>query len=175
MRIAIDFDDTIVNTSKTVKDFLVKYDFEIKSSDDKIKFYKKHVDDITKCLGFIDEAKETIKLLNHKHEIYLITARNDYDYSNNLLKLTDEFIAKNNLNFTKVIYDCFGVNKAKECKNNNIDLFIDNDVRNCLEVSKLGINTILFGDLVDEKKYKEEIKNLNNVKTWKEILNYLNN
>ena len=54
MRIAIDFDDTIVKTSDKVEEYLNRYNIkELNSLDEKYEFYKKYIDDITKNLDFL--------------------------------------------------------------------------------------------------------------------------
>ena len=55
--------------------------------------------------------------------------------------------------------------KAKVCKNENIDLFIDDSIANCRKVNELGVETILFsskGNLTDKT-------DLYRVDNWKDI------
>ena len=164
MRIAIDFDDTIVKTSDKVREFLKKYNkSEFKTSEEKYEFYKKHIDDITKNLEFFDNCIEVLNKLSINNELYLITARSNY-YSNNLKKLTIEFVKKNKLPFKKIYFECYEIGKAIKCEELNIDLFIDDHINNCLEVSKKGIDVLLFNN---------NFKELKSVDNWQDILKYV--
>ncbi len=164
MRIAIDFDDTIVDTTKKVKEYLNKYNIkEFNNFEDKRQFYIKYIDDITKNLELKPNVKEVLDKLSKNNELYIITARSSY-YSNNVIPLTKEFIKKNNLPIKEIYFECFEEGKAIMCSKLNIDLFIDDYVNNCLEVKKTGINVILFNDKYDE---------LNSVDNWIDVLKYV--
>ncbi len=164
MRIAIDFDDTIVKTSEKVREYLKQYNkTSFNSEDEKFDFYRKHIDNITKELEFFENAKEVLNKLSKNNELYLITARSDY-YSSNLKQLTKEFIEKNKLPFKEIYFDCFKEGKAIKCEQLNIDLFIDDYNVNCIEVKKKGIDVLLFNDQF------EDLKTVNN---WQDILKYV--
>ena len=164
MRIGIDFDDTIVKTSDKVREYLDKYNIkELKNVDEKYEFYKKHIDTIAQELDLFDGVVEVLNKLSENNELYLITARSDY-YSKNLEDLTTKFIKDNKLPFKEICFGCFGVGKADKCQELSIDLFIDDYYVNCLEVSKRGIDTLLF---------KNEYENLKTVNSWQDILKYV--
>ena len=164
MRIAIDFDDTIVKTSDKVEEYLKKYNIkELNNLDEKYKFYKKHIDDITKNLNFFDDVVDVLNKLSINNELYLVTARSNY-YSDNLKDLTIKFIKENKLPFKEIHFECYEIGKAIKCEELNIDLFIDDYYVNCLEVSKKGIDTLLF---------KNEYDNLKTINSWQDILKYV--
>ena len=164
MRIAIDFDDTIVKTSDKVKEYLNKYNIsQFISIEEKLKFYKSHIDDITNELELYDDVVEILNKLSVNNELYLITARSNY-YSNNVKDLTIKYIKDKKLPFKEIYFECFEIDKAIKCEELKIDLFIDDYSINCLEVSKKGINTLLF---------KKEYENLKTVNSWQEILEYV--
>ncbi len=164
MKIGIDFDDTIASTSEKVLEYLNKYGVkQFQNFEDKKKFYNKYIDDITKEIELIPHVKEVLDNLSENHELYIITARSNY-YSNNLKKLTLEFINKNNLPIKEIYFDCFEQGKAYKCKELNIDLFIDDNINNCLEVKKLNIDVILFNNKYDS------LKSFDN---WIDILKYI--
>ena len=82
MRIAIDFDDTIVDTTKKVREYLNRYNLEeFEDIEEKTKFYIKHIDDITKDLELKPYAKEVLNELskNDKISIYDLSG-NKVDY-----------------------------------------------------------------------------------------------
>ena len=67
-------------------------------------------------------------------------------------------------------YDKIIVNareKGKVCKKEQIDVFIDDQLNNCLDIEKEGIQTIRISD--DNKEY-ESVISLND---WKKIYNYI--
>ena len=164
MRIAIDFDDTIVDTTKKVREYLNRYNLEeFEDIEEKTKFYIKHIDDITKDLELKPYAKEVLNELSKNNELYIITARSDY-YSKNVKPLTKEFIKNNNLPIKDIYFDCFEEGKAIMCDKLNIDLFIDDYINNCLEVKNRGIKVLLFNS---------EYEGLDNVNSWLDVLKYV--
>lgn len=164
MRIAIDFDDTIVDTTKKVREYLNRYNLEeFEDIEEKTKFYIKHIDDITKDLELKPYAKEVLNELSKNNELYIITARSDY-YSKNVKPLTKEFIKNNNLPIKDIYFDCFEEGKAIMCDKLNIDLFIDDHINNCLEVKNRGIKVLLFNS---------EYEGLDNVNSWLDVLKYV--
>ena len=164
MRIAIDFDDTIVDTTKKVREYLNRYNLEeFEDIEEKTKFYIKHIDDITKDLELKPYAKEVLNELSKNNELYIVTARSDY-YSKNVKLLTKEFIKNNNLPIKDIYFDCFEEGKAIMCDKLNIDLFIDDYINNCLEVKNRGIKVLLFNN---------EYEGLDNVNSWLDVLKYV--
>ena len=164
MRIAIDFDDTIVDTTKKVREYLNRYNLEeFEDIEEKTKFYIKHIDDITKDLELKPYAKEVLNELSKNNELYIVTARSDY-YSKNVKLLTKEFIKNNNLPIKDIYFDCFEEGKATMCDKLNIDLFIDDYINNCLEVKNRGIKVLLFNS---------EYEGLDNVNSWLDVLKYV--
>ena len=164
MKIGIDFDDTIASTSEKVLEYLNKYNIkEFKNFEEKRTFYNKYSDNITEELNLISNVKQVLDYLSKDNELYIITARSNY-YSNNLKKLTLDFINKNNLPIKEVYFDCFEEGKAIKCKELDIDLFIDDNINNCLEVKKLNIDVILFNNNYD---------NLKSFDNWLDILKYI--
>ncbi len=164
MRIAIDFDDTIVDTTKKVREYLNRYNLEeFEDIEEKTKFYIKHIDDITKDLELKPYAKEVLNELSKNNELYIITARSDY-YSKNVKPLTKEFIKNNNLPIKDIYFDCFEEGKSIMCDKLNIDLFIDDHINNCLEVKNRGIKVLLFNS---------EYEGLDNVNSWLDVLKYV--
>lgn len=164
MRIAIDFDDTIVDTTKKVREYLNRYNLEeFEDIEEKTKFYIKHIDDITKDLELKPYAKEVLNELSKNNELYIITARSDY-YSKNVKPLTKEFIKNKKLPIKDIYFDCFEEGKATMCDKLNIDLFIDDYINNCLEVKNRGIKVLLFNS---------EYEGLDNANSWLDVLKYV--
>lgn len=111
------------------------------------------------------DAKEVIdKLKNERHTIYIITAR-DSEFHD------DPYIySKNWLDKNKIYYDKLIVNareKGEVCKRENIDLYIDDQLENCLNIVNTGIQTIMITD----KKY--DYDNITMLKNWDDIYNFI--
>ena len=59
--------------------------------------------------------------------------------------------------------------KGVFCKENNIDLFIDNNVKHCSSVKEQGIKTIQF-----DTNFSTKVKDVLHVTNWNEIYNIIN-
>ena len=69
----------------------------------------------------------------------------------------------NKINYTRIIFNLF--DKAKICKENNIDVMIDDSVRYCIEIEKENIKSILYTSIVN-KSINVKIPRVNN---WFEL------
>ena len=157
MKIAIDIDDTFVIHRARDTNFTLEFakannlDYEFindKNLNDGIKinwtpelyemfwtssfgknFYKYAV--------VTNKNKQIIKTLQKRgHKVYFITARN--------LKwqeITQNWLEKNNLTDITLI---FSKNKAEICRQNKIDILIDNDLDVCKQATDIGIKTYCF-------------------------------
>ena len=70
----------------------------------------------------------------------------------------------------KIYYDKLIVNareKGEVCKRENIDLYIDDQLENCLNIVNTGIQTIMITD----KKY--DYDNITMLKNWDDIYNFI--
>ncbi len=178
MRIGIDIDDVITNTS----DILEKFIASSKNSE-KI---RAHMKDIMKgtptdpevidfCTNIYLKVFQKVQikpnadtvilhLLDEGHEVYLITARgNRMEFFKGAEELTRAFLDNNDIRYTRIIFNA--IDKAQICVNTNIDLLIDDSVEHCEDVRKVGINSILFTSSVN-KNIDTTIERVNN---WKEL------
>lgn len=125
-------------------------------------FVKKYYDKVIPNTPFKAKVAEYIdKIRDLGHKIIVITARDKTLYTDEY-KTTIEELKNNNINYDKLICD---FDKANVCKNEKIDLFIDDSITNCNNVNESGIETILFSS-------KTNIRDKNNfyrVNDWKEI------
>ena len=123
-------------------------------------------ENITNSANPRENAKEAIDKLKEKgHEIYIITAR-DSEFHDDPYKLSKDWLDKNKIYYDKLIVNAR--EKSSVCKNEKIDLFIDDQLNNCLSVQNAGIQTIM---ITNEIYNYDEIKQLKN---WNEIYNYIN-
>lgn len=108
---------------------------------------------------------ETIKKLRKEgHLIYIITAR-DSEFHDDPYSLSKNWLDKNNIEYDKLIVNAR--QKAPVCNQEKVELFIDDQLNNCLDIQKIGIKAIRISD--DNKTF-ENIITLHN---WNEIYRYI--
>ena len=113
------------------------------------------------------------KVHDDGNKIIIITARSNYYYKDPLL-MSQKWLKDNNIIYDKLLVNCR--EKKDTCQKEKIDLFIDDSVRQCLEVSSIGIKTLIMDNktnlLNDEKitriynfydaiEYYDKMKNVN--------------
>lgn len=187
MNIGIDIDNTITEVqeelNKAAYDYAIKLGKNIENADnplediknngdtykkkfqfsyDELKYFLKNIqEEITNKAKPRDNAVEVINRLKQDgHKIFIITAR-DNEFHDDPYLLSKNWLDKNNIEYDHIIVNAR--EKGIVCKNENIDLFIDDQLNNCVDVEKEGIQTIRISD--DDKKYTNIIP----LKDWKEI------
>lgn len=161
----------IVN--KNARHVSMQYDW---SNEERIEFFSNNMERIAKDLKPIKDAKFYIdKLLEEHHEIYLITHRVYPDYKNPF-NTTKQWLEKNNINYTKLIFTKTN-DKSNECIENKIDIMFDDDTGNCIRLKRAGVRFCLMctklnynhrGDLPYVRNFKElyeRIKDMNEIKS----------
>lgn len=93
------------------------------------------------------------KLRELGHKIIIITARTNYYYKDPY-NMTMDWLKKENIPYDKLILG--SINKKKDCINEKIDIFLDDDINNCLKVNETGIKTFIM-DNVDNYLDNNEI------------------
>lgn len=171
MRIGIDLDDTIFNTTEKYKE-LQPYYLKEKNINEKelwsnnsnrFDFIKSNFENIFLNLSVKRNVKSTLKFLKSLgYEIYIITARSKR-YNKDIYNITKESLGKNNILFDKLILT--EKEKLDACLENNIDIMIDNSIDVYNELSE-KLNIILF----DENKDYPNIKS--SASSWKEVKDY---
>lgn len=142
------------------------YRENFKFSYDELKYFLKDIqEEIINKAKPRENAVEIIrKLRSDGHKIYIVTAR-DSEFHDDPYTLSKVWLDKNNIEYDKIIVNAR--KKAPICIQENIDLFIDDQVNNCIEISKEGIQTIRISN------DKQEIKNILTIKNWKQIYEYI--
>lgn len=194
MIIGIDIDDTISNTiqqvmpraEKFVKNILHKdlsvFDyskaidhnyienvFEL-SKEEATEFWSNNLKDILENATIKEQAAEVInKLKAEGHKIILITSRWKED-NFNPEELSVKWLQENKVEYDKIYVEID--DKKQIALKENLDLFIDDSIRNCREISKVGIKCFLFSTEVNSKI--EEAKKFEVVETWNEIYKKIN-
>ena len=128
-------------------------------------FFRNIQENITKKAKPREDVVEVIKKLREDgHKIYIITAR-DSEFHEDPFELSKVWLDKNNIEYDKLIVNAR--DKAKVCREQNVDAFIDDKLSNCLEISNENIITIRITNYAD--KHQEIV----NKKNWKEIYEYI--
>lgn len=185
MRIGIDIDDTITDTwSYMVPIYSHVFNIPVEELTNSLPYYnsvkelnltvdeyfkimKPYYEKNTMKVPIKKDAKEVINSLKKQgHQIIFITARGKI--YNDPKSTTEAYLKKNGIIYDKLITNA--TNKEIVCKNENIDLFIDDSYKHCLSVSKLGIAILLYGT-----NYNRDIKQFKRVASWNEVYNYINN
>lgn len=170
MKIGIDLDDTIFNTTEKYKKYQKKYINKKKITEQELwstreyrfDFIKSNFYNIFPNLSVKPYVKTTLRYLKNKgHEIIFITARSKR-YNEDIYNVTLNSLIKNNLVFDKLILT--EKYKLNECINNKIDIMIDNSLDVYNELKKEKIEFMLYDE-------NNEYKVKNKVSSWKEILN----
>ena len=154
MRIGVDLDDTICRTTEKVHEKVEEYakilnlnpldimNDEILSKD----FFSKYLKEIYKTVEVKREVAKVLKRLRSKgNEIYIITARNN-EFVENVSKITKDWLKEKEIEVDKVIVEAFGEKKADICKENEIELMIEDNPFNYKKIISKGIQCILFDD-----------------------------
>lgn len=170
MRIGIDIDDVLTDTSKVVGKYLGK----------KRKNYIKQIMlgnipaplkvMIEKCAYELFQdielkkgAKEIIdKWLNEGHQVFFVTSRSDEKITG-LEKLTLDFLKNNKIGYSGIIFN--SVEKGKDCFNNGIEILVDDSIENCENVELEGVMPILFNSEINAT-FATPIQRVND---WKEL------
>ena len=188
MRIGIDLDGVIFDSEKLYRIYSELYDIqdlkknsirnnrEIKfqdryswSEEETDGFVKKYHRKITEVSNFMPGAKDIIPLLKEEgHTLIVITARGKLN--KDLIPITIQRLKDNDLDIFEKYY--WGTeNKEEICKQEKIDLMIDDSNKNCEKLAKDHIHTIYLKDApsfdVEENEYLKVLYN------WGEIYRYI--
>lgn len=183
MVIGIDLDDTINDLANQFIYYAKKYnqenliDYNIKENEwdfDKAygwdqkheeKFLKTYIKEVLVKATVKKDASEFIsKLKQEGHKIIIITARSRENYIG-MYELTEIWLKDNNIKYDKLVLE--SENKDEKCLENNVDVFIDDSVKNCEKVyNALKIPTYMFDSIYNQKEENTHIKR---VFSWKEI------
>lgn len=190
VKIGIDIDNVISNFNDTLLNEYLIHDKTLRNNgiinknakyirngmfdwneEEEKSFYKNNIERIVKNLGIIEGAKEYIdKLHNDGHVIYVITGRDNGEYTDpyNMTKnwLDSKHIYYDNL----ILTDSYDKHvKSKKCIEHHIDVMIDDSVSICSNCINNGIKTILMD--TPYNRYAD----IERVKSWKEFYDFISN
>ncbi len=179
MRIGIDIDDTITNSWDYLMPTFSKH-FNISIDENTLPYYgavrdivpfeefSKFMNENEQELSKIPLKENVVEVLNklkqEGHQIIFITARGKT--YNNPYQFTKDYLDKYNIPYDKIVIDSW--DKSIACKEEKIDLFIDDSPKHCKEVVDIGIDVLMM-----ETKYNQEYNEFTHVKNWNEVYKYI--
>lgn len=159
MKIGIDIDDTLVNTKEKQLIYWKEYvnnnpkDGYTEELPSTINYFDDNYinifwDTYRKHLAFEPTFKDNVSEVLHKlkdenHTLCIVTARREINCPNIKYKIKEWF--KTNDIPIDIIYTDVD-NKGKFCYDNNIDLFIDDDIKNITDANEHNIKTIMINN-----------------------------
>lgn len=177
MRIGIDLDNTICNTSEIIHDRIKKYavkkstSSELITKDPKLirEFYNDYSIDIFENASIKDDVAKVLKDLKNKGDkLYVITARsNEYLKRSSVEEETFKWLKKYDIIVDDIITNSYGEAKANVCLGYGIDIMIDDDIINYDAINYVGVKCLLFDDM---NRYEEHE---NRVTSWMEVEEYI--
>lgn len=189
MKIGIDIDDTTLITVKSMIKYADLYDTKILGRkgtngnlgliqnryylkvlygwDDKTKFdffdtYYKNV--LEECVPTPNAPETITKLKEEGNEISFITARLTQIKNCDTENITIKTLKDNNIPYDKLIINAS--DKLKFCKENGIEIFIEDSYDTCKQLEENGIKTYLMTTKMNQNIDAGEIER---VKDWNEI------
>lgn len=189
MKIGIDIDDTLTDIEQELEQEAKKYAEQLGKEKqnisvitnkndgniwqikygftyEELKYFLKEIQErVTKKARPRENAKETIEKLKEKgNKIYIITAR-DSEFHDDPYQLSKDWLDKNKIEYDKIIVNAR--EKASICQQEEIDIFIDDQLNNCIAVSNVGIKTIRIS------RDKTQYENIITFENWDEIYKYI--
>ncbi len=190
MKIGVDLDGVVFDSEKEFRVLSELYDMlELKqnskidnremlfekrfawSKEQSDEFFEKNIEEIVKTANVMPGAKKVLQMLkNEGNELVVVTARGIENPE--IVDVSNETIKRNGLDlFDKYIYRA--ENKAEVCKEENIDIMIDDSTDNCKKISDAGVKTMYFKDAASFEL--PESKYLKTVYNWGEVYRELGN
>lgn len=179
MEIGIDIDNTICSTDEVIDIKIKEYIKEHGMSQEEFfgdssnmdKFYKEKILEVIAEDPVKDDFLRVLNKLKVNNEIIIVTARNEkfVKISQSMRQATKDWLARNNIYYDKYFDDAYIEGKVKVCKDENIDIIIDDDINNYIAFKENGIKTLLFDD---RGKYLDVV---DRVGSWKEVEDILFN
>ena len=179
MKIGIDLDGVVIDSEQTFRVFEEIYDVDTLKGNNLIDieepkfqsrynwtkeqeevFIKKYFMKISKESTLMAGFKEVYNLLkNQGHEFVVITARGNF--IEEMKDDAERLLEENNLYFDKYFWKVD--DKLEVCKNENIDIMIDDDWRIIKKLAENNIKTLYFRDtnlkVLEENEYIKEVNN----------------
>ena len=167
MKIGIDIDDTICDTSDLINQIIIDNNLNVSNdfdshSDSFLLTYedliRKNIDNVMENSPIKKNVKEVIDYLKSIGcEVQIITARSNY-YSNNLYDITINYLKKHGIIYDKLVFDCS--EKEKYCIENDIDIMLDDNKRLMAKLSKTNTKGVLFNTSYNKDYEGDKVSSL---------------
>ena len=187
MRIGIDVDGTLTNLVDSVIAFGQEYELEnnlpsgVKNPNTDFyelaftwgqevgkKFWADNFSKINDISPRPLVRKYLEKLREKGHEIFIITART-YEEFSDPVKFTKKWLDKHKIPYDKVIANAS--NKGKVCKENNVEIFLDDLPKNCDSTSSVGVKTFMMHNITSANYINPNVKIIYSfVEFYKEVI-----
>ena len=187
MKIGIDLDGVVIDSETTFRTYEEIFDIDVLkgnnlinkeepkfqarynwTSEQEKEFIEKYFMKVSKESNLMSGFIGIYNLLKEQgHEFIVITARGGFikEMKNDAIRLLEE----NNIKFDK--YHWQVEDKLKICKDEKVDLMIDDDWKIIKRLSENGVKTLYFRDTnlvkLEENEYVKEVNN------WGEIYRYI--
>ena len=177
MRIGIDIDDTMTNIRDDLIKAAIKYDKFLGGSGNYnySSYYpsrvfnwnenERHYYMSTIRRNVVNNAKiregllEVLNKLIKNNEIIIITARSDFYYKDPL-NMTINWLKKEHIPYNKLFIN--STDKGITCKENKIDIFIDDNPKHCMEAYNVGCKVFIMNNNNDNICDNKDIVRVNN-------------
>ena len=189
MKIGIDIDNVLSNFNEILLNDYLEHDKVLNNSgiihkDEYIRkmfdwdvsyeqeYYKNNIERLASFFTPIEDSSKYInKLKNTGNEIYIISGRDNGEYSDPH-NMTINWLKKYNIPYDRLILTNAYKHqeKADICNELGIDIMIDDSVNVCAKCSENNIECILFKTPYNKKEYR-----FNRLGSWKEIYDYITN
>ena len=194
MNIGIDIDDTTMITVNSMIKYADKYDIEILGRkgtngnlgliknryylkvlynwDEKTKFdffdtFYKNV--LEECIPMPNAPEVITKLKKDGNKISFVTARLLNIKNCNTEEITKKSLKDNNIPYDKLVINIS--DKLKYCKENGIEIFIEDSFDTCKQLEENGIKTFLMTTKMNQELNEGDIERVNN---WDELYKKIN-
>lgn len=191
MKIGIDIDDTTVITVNSMIKYADIFDKEVLgrkgtngnlgliqnryylktlygwTNEEKFRFFDKYYKNVLEeCTIMKDADKICQRLKQEGHEIYFITARLTNIKDCDTEEITKNMLIKNNIPYDQLIINAS--NKLEVCKQNKMQIFIEDSFETCVELLENNIDSILMNTKMNAKI---DSGNIPRVYNWNEVYN----
>lgn len=178
MKIGIDIDDTICRTTELVNEKMEEFAkknkmnvLDIINFDDiQSRFFDEYMPIVYNEAVVKRDVCDVIRRLRSKgNEIYIITGRSSHKTPSvgNIAMITEEWLAKNDIEVDGIFSSAYGESKADVCKREHIDLMVDDDPYNYKMITGNGGHCLLFDD-----REKYDLKK-DYATSWLEVEEYI--
>lgn len=185
MKIGIDIDNVIANFDDTLLKEYLKHDKELRNTgiinenpeylrkgmfdwtkEEEEKFYHVNIEKIAQKLKPLEDVSYYIKKLKEDgHEIYIITGRDNGEYTNPS-DLAREWLDNNDIFYDRLIFTNAYDKHAKTvvCLENNIHLMIEDSTKISLDLISNGVKVYTMNT-----RYNQKDQTLDRVSKWEEV------